>query len=256
MVRPGGRRHRPPRRHRPARHFPGRSYGAYRTILSQLFEYHRATSNRADNPVEGTLRKPHVVQRARLTGDEYDAVREKAPPWLRNAMDLSLRSLQSRAEIAAMRFDHELEAGRLFVDRAKVEHHEAGHICIEIGPMLREVIAGCRDDLASPFMVHRRPGKRRRAYQERKEHWTQVTPDMITRAFRNAREAAEIRLDLPPERRPTFHEIRSLGGDLLRAEGWSEEAIQALYGHTSAKTTRKYLDRRGREVRYVVAKAG
>ena len=100
------------------------------------------------------------------------------------------------------------------------------------------------------------PEARRRAYLDRKEHWTQVTPETITRAFKEAREAAGVRADLAIEQRPTFHEIRSLGGDRLRGLGWSEEQVQRLYGHTSEETTRKYLDRRGREVRYIDAEAG
>ncbi|PSQ91388.1 MAG: hypothetical protein BRD57_04560 [Proteobacteria bacterium SW_6_67_9] len=102
--------------------FGGRSYGAYRTVLHQLFAYFVATSDRDDNPVAGTLTKPHVVERTRLTQAEFDAVREHAPPWLANAMDLSLVTLQARAEIAAMRFDDERQAGYLFVDRAARGH--------------------------------------------------------------------------------------------------------------------------------------
>jgi len=128
---------------------PSRSYNAHRSVLRQLFALYVATSDRADNPVEGTLTKAHVVARARLTYDEYRRIWKAAPPWFRNAMDLSLRSLQARAEVAALRFDDEREPGYLFVDRQKVARHEAGHIRIAIGPRLRQVIDGCRDERLS-----------------------------------------------------------------------------------------------------------
>lgn len=93
------------------------------------------------NPVDGTLNQPHVVQRARLTKAEYDAIYEIAPPWFRNAMDLSLLTLQSRAEITRMRFDNGREPAYLFIDRAKVERHESGHFRICIGPQFRALIS-------------------------------------------------------------------------------------------------------------------
>ncbi len=234
--------------------FPARSYNARRTVLRQLFALHVATS---DNPVDGTLTRTHVVERARLTQAEYDRIWKIAPHWFRVAMDLSLRSLQSRLEVAHMRYSDEREPGYLFVDRQKVARHEAGHIRIAVGPRLREVITRSREDaLASPFIVHRLPERRRRDHLQRKEHWTQVRPERLTREFARLRDKAEVRSDLPAKQRPTFHEIRSLGGRLLEEAGWSDEAIQALYGHTTAAMTKKYLDRRGREVQYTDAEAG
>ncbi|WP_268961178.1 tyrosine-type recombinase/integrase [Pseudoxanthomonas winnipegensis] len=53
--------------------------------------------------------------------------------------------------------------------------------------------------------------------------------------------------DIPEDHPPTFHEIRSLGGALLRSEkGWTEKQVQALMGHSSEAMTRVYLD--GHEV--------
>lgn len=40
---------------------------------------------------------------------------------------------------------------------------------------------------------------------------------------------------------PTFHEIRSLGGALLKEAGWTNEQIQALMGHSNVAMTEHYL---------------
>ena len=72
------------------------------------------------------------------------------------------------------------------------------------------------------------------------KHWTQVSPDALTRAFNEAREksGACAGMDNPP----TFHELRSLGAARYRAAGMPEEHIKALLGHTDIKTTRIYLN--------------
>lgn len=57
-------------------------------------------------------------------------------------------------------------------------------------------------------------------------HHTQLLPEQITRAFSEARDAAEIAVDHPP----TFHEIRRLGGALLREQRWTSQQVQALMG--------------------------
>jgi integrase len=48
---------------------------------------------------------------------------------------------------------------------------------------------------------------------------------------------------LKPEQRPTFHEIRSLGGHLYLHAGFTEEYVQTLMAHSTAKMTAHYTDR-------------
>ena len=72
---------------------------------------------------------------------------------------------------------------------------------------------------------------------EERSHHTQLLPEQISRAFAAARDAAGIGGKSPP----TFHEIRSLGGALLRQAGWSVEQIQALMGHSATAMTEHYL---------------
>jgi integrase len=80
-------------------------------------------------------------------------------------------------------------------------------------------------------------------YLDRKEHWTQITPEMVTREFATLREKYGACDHLRAEQHPTFHEIRALGGELYRQAGWGNEAIQRLLGHTTEKMTRHYLDK-------------
>ena len=45
-----------------------------------------------------------------------------------------------------------------------------------------------------------------------------------------------------PRQRPTFHEVRGLGSRLYEARGVPRNEIQALMTHSSAKTTKIYLE--------------
>lgn len=70
-----------------------------------------------------------------------------------------------------------------------------------------------------------------------RDHHTPVLPEQLSRAFAAARSAAGIDAD----NAPTFHEIRSLGGALLKEAGWTNEQIQALMGHSNVAMTGHYL---------------
>jgi hypothetical protein len=67
---------------------------------------------------------------------------------------------------------------------------------------------------------------------------TGVPHEFRTRSFQDAREAAGVAGDNPP----SFHDIRSLGGALVRDAGWTTEEVQALMGHASKSMTEHYLD--------------
>lgn len=178
-------------------------------------------------------------QRERLTLDAYKAIREKAPGWVRNAMDLSMLTLLRRDDVVSLRFS-DARDGALWVIPAKTEDSTLVKLSIALSDDLAALVARCRDDVASPFLIHKLPEKARPQAMKAKgrTHHTQVMPEQLTRAFAQAREDAEI----PAENAPTFHEIRSLGGALLRERGWTLEQVQALMGHASTTMTRVYLD--------------
>jgi len=205
------------------------------------------TVNEAEKiELRSTSKKLMVNQkkRTRLDVAGFKAIYAKAPEWLNLAMDLSLLTLQSRNEICNMRHD-QFRDGHLFVIRDKVSgDSDMAFIKIQITPELEGLRAASRrlDNIVSPYLVHRKPVRRKRINQIDMPHWTYVRPDYLSKAFQAARDAAQIYDFMPVERRPGFHEIRSLGARLSRARGVSRDAIRALMTHANAKTTAIYLD--------------
>ena len=192
-------------------------------------------------------------QRARMTLSAYQLIHEKAPVWLQNAMDLSLQTLLRRADICAMRFE-DIRDGFLYVVPRKTETSSYVRLKMRLEGDLQVVIDRCRDRLLSPYLVHRLPvklaphGKRAKT----REHHLQVLPEDISRTFSRVLKATSLDYGKTPP--PTFHEIRSLGGDLYRQAGWKLEQVQALMGHTSAEMTRHYL--KGHDAPWVEVRAG
>jgi len=191
------------------------------------------------NPAMQTRRFAFERKRDRLTLDAYKAIWQQAAPWLRNAMDLSLLTLQRREDIVSFHFGA-VRDGALYVVPEKTKASTGIRLKIDLSESLAALVARCRDDVVSPFLVHRLPEKARPQDKRAKTrtHHTQVLPEQLSRAFKDAREAAGIKGDNPP----TFHEVRSLGGALLQEAGWTKAQIQALMGHASESMTKHYLE--------------
>jgi integrase len=138
--------------------------------------------------------------------------------------------------------------GVLYVRQGKVEGHGTGLLKITPGGNLLAAIIAClnapeRDDC--PYLVHAVPRKAGRKAKWR-THPLQLAPDTLTREFKRIGDAQKVFEGMTEEQKPTWHEIRALGGDVYRTElGWSDERVQALMGHTTAKMTRNYLDGHG-----------
>ncbi len=62
------------------------------------------------------------------------------------------------------------------------------------------------------------------------------------KTFKKVRNETKLFDHLEPLQRSPFHEIRSLGGRLMKKEGYTKEQIQGFYGHTHQKTSDRYLD--------------
>lgn len=211
-----------------------------RLVLSWIFACALQEGWMEFNPAEQTRRFSFERKRERLTVDAYRAIRAKAPGWLQNAMDLSLLTLLRREDIATARFSDVRDAA-LWVIPAKTEDSTLVKLSIALSDDATAVIQRCRDDIVSPYLVHKLPEKARPQGMRAKDrqHHTQVMPEQITRAFSDARKAAGI----DGKHAPTFHEIRSLGGALLMQErGWPIEQVQALMGHASTTMTQVYLE--------------
>lgn len=191
------------------------------------------------NPVHATRRFTHERKRTRLTKEIYDAIWAKAEPWLRLAMDLSLVTLLRREDIVSLKFA-DVRDGFLWVVPQKTEGTSLVKLKIKVGDQLATLLSQARDSVVSPYVVHRLPERARPSDKRAtaRVHHTQVMPEQLTRAFQDARDAAGVGGDSPP----SFHEIRSLGGALVREAGWTTEEVQALMGHASKSMTEHYLD--------------
>lgn len=214
-----------------------------RLVLSWVFATAVEEGWLDTNPVLQTRKAHFERQRERLTPDAYEAIWTEAEPWLQNAMDLSLVTLLRREDIALLRFA-DIHGGCLHVVPGKTESSTGVRLRIAVEGELAEILARCRDAIASPYVIHRLPGKARPHGMRAKarDHHTQVLPEQLSRAFAAARDRAARHVpDLFGPSPPTFHEIRSLGAARLRQRGWTEEQVQALLAHSDLKTTRTYL---------------
>ncbi|MDY0978964.1 tyrosine-type recombinase/integrase [Stenotrophomonas sp. CFBP8994] len=191
------------------------------------------------NPVLATRRFQHDRKRARLTKEMYAAIWEKADPWLRLAMDISLVTLLRRDDVVSLKFT-DVRDGALWVIPQKTEGSSLVKLKIRIGEQLAGLLGQARGSVLSPYIIHRLPEKARPSNMRAsaRNHHTQVMPEQLTRAFQDAREAAGVTGKYPP----SFHEIRSLGGALLSENGWKIEQVQGLMGHSSASMTEHYLE--------------
>jgi integrase len=223
---------------------PGPASNRYRAVLLLVWKHAIAKGLTDANPVAATLPKSEPKTRQRLDLDGFLAIRDAAATWLQSAMDLAVVTCQREADLVALRFDDITERG------LRVVQHKTGKgllldLAIRPGiavPSLGGAVAKCRDDVASPLLIHRRPERRRREYLAGKAHLTAVTPAYLSKAFAQARDTLPRFAALPPAARPSFHELRSLGADLYRKSGWDERRIQALLGHASERMTAIYLE--------------
>jgi integrase len=221
----------------------------YRQQLIELFNTAIEEGLRDDNPASSTRRPIAIRKRGRLTYEAFCAIRVHASTWLQNAMDLALTTIQRREDLVSLKWEADL--GHVL----RVEQLKTGkRLQIEISPELREILQRCRDNVASPYILHRLPEKSRPRHlrAETRVHHTQILPEQLTRAFESARDASAFFAH--SQSPPSFHEIRSLGIALYRDAGWPKERVQRLAGHEHLEMTQHYLD--GHEIPWETVPSG
>lgn len=182
--------------------------------------------------------------RRQLIVQDFTDIHDQADPLLQLAMELSLVTLQARKECCNVKHT-DIRDGFLFIIRDKVAaDSDMAFIKIRLTAQLEDLQARARklDNLASPFLLHRRPERMQRRWIANKPHWTYVNEDYITRLFDEARNRVPRFAAMPARERPTFHEIRGLGSRLMKARGIAKDSIRALMTHSNAKTTEIYLE--------------
>lgn len=214
-----------------------RAANQMRKILVDVFNHAAAKGLVQDNPAASTIAKIEKKSRQRHTIEGLKKIREAAPTWLQNAIDLALITAQRREDIVRMRFE-DIREGYLYVIQEKTKKStDAGWLRMQITPQLQAIIARCRDDIVSPFLIHRRPQYINPKYRKNKIHWTEVSCEMLTRAFKEARDTAKPYPKLSDAEQPGFHEIRALAVHLYKRDG---KDAQRIAGHADEKMTKNY----------------
>jgi integrase len=216
----------------------------YRQLLGNIFKHAVAMGYAVSNPAIITIPRNHAKARQRMCLRGFYAIHAKSPRYLQNAMDLALQTLQRRNDICKIKLK-DIEGKYLKIIQSKTKKHGySAYLKIEITKPLLDVISHCKDDILSPYLIHRLPDRlhHQNLKLENREHLTQVLPDYLTKAFNKAREASGFYNHLPIEERPTFHEIRPLGAKLYKDAGIDP---QTLLGHTDKHMTDYYLSGHG-----------
>lgn len=227
------------------------------SFLKKIFSYAVDESLMFDNPAERKkMKRVDAKKRRRLSYDDFLKIRDAAEPWLRTAMDLALQTTQARLEVSRIKYSikapknntcgcvwYEEEKngifGMIYIHRQKVQHKEAAHVAIPIGKKLKEIIDNSRDNVASPYIVHRLPARLPNNISKEVNHPTQVAPDYLSRAFSSLRDKTGIAANLPMDERPTFHEIRALAAFMFKDRGYDPQARMA---HSDAESTKIYTE--------------
>lgn len=206
-------------------------YIKHRALWINIYRFAMSKGLVHFNAADATLpKRPLNRVRDGLTLDDYKATYAIADPWFQIAMDTALYTLQRRSDLVSIKL------ADIQDDCLPIIQQKTGMaLRIKANEGLKHVIRRTTwSGVSSPFLIHKKPIRRRREYLDRKEHHTQVTPSMLSREFARLR-------DQVTETTATFHEIRSLGGRLLIEQGYSDEFVQVLMGHATMKMTEHYL---------------
>ncbi|PNF10121.1 recombinase [Enterobacter cancerogenus] len=224
------------------------------SFLKKLFSYAVDESLMLDNPAtRKKMRRTEEKKRPRLSLDHFMTIRRAAAPWLRTAMDLALQTTHARLEVSRIRYSirepkngicgcvwlEQPESGiygTLYIHRQKIQKKEASHVAIPIGDELKRIIDDSRDNVASPYVVHRIPERQVKRSKE-VSHPTQVAPDYLSRSFSALRDSLGLCNHLKMDERPTFHEIRALAAHLFDKQGIDPQGRMA---HSDSKSTKIY----------------
>lgn len=177
-------------------------------------------------PAASTINQIEKKQRKRHTVEGLKAIREKSPLWLQNATDLALITAQRRTDILSMRFDGVQEGYLYVVQQKTAKASDAAWIRFKVTEELQAVISRFRDDIVSPYLILRRPERKKQKQAQTKDHWTQVEERYLSRAFKEAQEAV---------RALSLHLYQKAGKDGQKITGHSSETMPQNYQEDHAE---------------------
>jgi len=170
----------------------------------------------------------------------YNAAEDFGYECLQIAMEISRYTTLREADICGLRWtdivDGEL---RLVVSKSEAQKGSARAARLswklKDHPILKRQIDRARElslqHKRCPFVISHEP--RRRVWNEDKAHLYQVTPDRLSRMFREVMDSCGIE-------GTSFHEVRGLSATLYKGEGYTTGEIKDLMAHEQESTTIDY----------------
>ena len=191
------------------------------------------------NPVDLTsqIKTKRVIRRHTYEGWMAIYDHPECQPWLRCAMNMALITLQRRSDILNIPMPKRTDTHIEVIQQKTEKYSDKGYLKIEITPELREVIAECRDNVASPFLIHRKPKLHNHSRNE-EIHYTKVFPKYLSDEFKRVRDIANPYPDLTDAQQPGFHQGRALG--IYLSEKQDKAYPQELAGHANLSMTENY----------------
>ena len=205
--------------------------------------------------------KPEKI-RQRMTLGQFYLIREAANKdnchWLVNAIDFGLATGMRCGDIVDLQFDKHFFEGQIrktinkSMGQKGLQKAFSKKITLKNRPDILEIINRCmatRNDVikSTRYGEELRPAthlihdpKHLMRKSQSKIHYSQVLPDDVERAFKKYRDSCEAFNNIPPEERPTFHEIRGLYVHIRKQKGDELSDIQKDVAHSSQKMTEGY----------------
>jgi enterobacteria phage integrase len=226
---------------------------ATRKNLKQMIQYAitKGYYTGQSNPVDLTTQIKTYRKTKRHTYEGWMAIHDHpdCPHWLRCAMNMELITLQRRGDLLNIPMPRREDTYIEVIQQKTEKYVNTGYLKIEITPSLRSVIDLCRDNIASPFLIHRKPLNRKSA-RAGETHYTKVNPNYLSEEFRRIRDLANPYPDLPLDQQPSFHQGRALGIYLSKKK--TDEYPQQLAGHADLEMTKNY-ERGHEDIEWTVA---
>lgn len=130
-----------------------------------------------------------------------------------------------------MRFDGVREGFLYVVQQKTAKASDAAWIRFKVTEELQAVISRCRDDIVSPYLIHRRPDRKKQKQAQTKDHWTQVEERYLTRGPGSG----GLLQGWKEEEMPGFHEVRALSLHLYQKAGKDGQKVAGLASESMTK---------------------